>query len=74
MADSIPDTYKAIVYDKPGEISTKIVDLETPKPGPGEVLIRLYGPPLSSPCQPIVLTSSTQTAPTAASATQISES
>ena len=37
----IPKTYKAAVYDQPGSISTKIQDLETPEPGPGEVLIRL---------------------------------
>lgn len=39
---NIPKTYKALVYDKPGEISTKVVELETPKPGPGEVLLKLY--------------------------------
>lgn len=38
----IPATYKAVVFDRPGEISTKVVELETPKPGPGEVLVRLY--------------------------------
>jgi hypothetical protein len=44
MADvQIPKKYKAAVYDKPGSISTKIVELETPEPGPGEVLINLYG-------------------------------
>jgi len=37
----IPKTYKACVYDKPGTISTKIEELETPEPGPGEVLVRL---------------------------------
>ncbi|KIW45114.1 uncharacterized protein PV06_03528 [Exophiala oligosperma] len=37
----IPATYKAVVFDRPGEISTKVVELETPKPGPGEVLVRL---------------------------------
>lgn len=37
----IPKTYKALVYDKPGEISTKMEELETPEPGPGEVLVRL---------------------------------
>lgn len=37
----IPSHYKALVYDKPGEISTKIETLETPKPGVGEVLINL---------------------------------
>ena len=42
LNSNIPQTYKALVYDKPGEISTKVVELETPEPGPGEVLLRLY--------------------------------
>lgn len=37
----IPKKYKAVVYDKPGSISTKVVEHDTPEPGPGEVLIRL---------------------------------
>ncbi|APA06634.1 hypothetical protein sscle_02g014040 [Sclerotinia sclerotiorum 1980 UF-70] len=37
----IPKQYKAIVYDKPGTISTKIEQLDTPEPGPGDVLVRL---------------------------------
>jgi propanol-preferring alcohol dehydrogenase len=37
----IPKTYKAAVYDKPGTISTKIMELNTPDPGPGDVLVRL---------------------------------
>jgi alcohol dehydrogenase, propanol-preferring len=37
----IPQKHKACVYDKPGAISTKIVELDTPEPGAGEVLIRL---------------------------------
>ncbi|KAL9071429.1 MAG: hypothetical protein Q9157_005462 [Trypethelium eluteriae] len=37
----IPRTYKAVVYDNPGTISTKIEELTTPEPGPGEVLINL---------------------------------
>lgn len=41
----IPKTYKALVYDRPGEISTKVVELETPQPGPGEVLLKLYASP-----------------------------
>jgi len=40
-AYDIPKKYKAIVYDKPGTISTKIEELETPEPGAGEVLVRL---------------------------------
>lgn len=38
----IPKKHKAAVYDKPGSISTKIEELDTPEPGPGEVLINLY--------------------------------
>lgn len=38
---SIPKKYKACIYDKPGEVSTKVVELDTPEPGPGEVLINL---------------------------------
>ncbi|KAF3029140.1 hypothetical protein E8E12_000216 [Didymella heteroderae] len=42
MADiQIPKKHKAAVYDKPGSISTKIVELDTPEPGPGEALIKL---------------------------------
>jgi len=37
----IPRKYKACVYDKPGTISTKIEELDTPEPGPGDVLVRL---------------------------------
>jgi hypothetical protein len=40
MAD-LPKTYKACVYDQPGKISTKIVSLDMPEPGPGEVLVKL---------------------------------
>lgn len=36
-----PKTHKAIVYDKPGEISTQIVEVETPAPGPGFVRIQM---------------------------------
>ena len=38
----LPKKYKACIYDKPGEISTKVVELDVPQPGPGEVLIKLY--------------------------------
>ena len=40
----ISKTTKACVYDEPGKISTKIETLETPEPGPGEVLINMYVP------------------------------
>lgn len=41
MTANIPKTYKAVVYDKPGTLSTKVIELETPEPKYGEVLIRL---------------------------------
>jgi propanol-preferring alcohol dehydrogenase len=41
MSESIPKTYKAAVYDQPGSLSTKVVDVETKQPGYGQVLIRL---------------------------------
>ena len=41
MKFDIPKRYKAMVYDKPGSISTKIEELDTPEPGPGDVLVRL---------------------------------
>lgn len=45
----IPKQYKAVVYDEPGKISTKIETLDTPEPGPGEVLINMYIYPFSRP-------------------------
>lgn len=41
-APEIPKTQKAAIYDQPGTVSTKVVDLEVPEPGSGEVLINLY--------------------------------
>lgn len=41
MANEIPKTHKAVVYDKPGTVSTKVVDVPTPEPEAGMVLIRL---------------------------------
>lgn len=41
MAPSIPTKHKAAVYDNPGSISTKIEEIDTPKPGVGEVLVHL---------------------------------
>lgn len=40
----IPKKYKAAVYDSPGSVSTKIEELDTPEPGPGEVLVNLLVP------------------------------
>jgi len=37
----LPKTFKAAVYDKPGEVSTKVTELEMPEPGPGEILVHL---------------------------------
>ncbi|KAL8768115.1 MAG: hypothetical protein Q9209_005578 [Squamulea sp. 1 TL-2023] len=37
----IPKQYKAAVYDAPGNLSTKVETLDTPEPGPGEVLVNL---------------------------------
>ncbi|KAI9842436.1 MAG: hypothetical protein M1838_003146 [Thelocarpon superellum] len=42
---SIPKTYKAAVYDAPGSNSIKMVELDMPEPGPGEVLINLSATP-----------------------------
>ncbi|CAK7201497.1 hypothetical protein SEUCBS139899_004203 [Sporothrix eucalyptigena] len=38
---SIPKTYKALAYKEPGKISTEVVELETPEPKAGEVLVKL---------------------------------
>ncbi|KAF2141377.1 uncharacterized protein K452DRAFT_272202 [Aplosporella prunicola CBS 121167] len=37
----LPQKYKAVIYDKPGTISTKVVELDMPEPGNGEVLVNL---------------------------------
>ncbi|KAF3761773.1 GroES-like protein [Cryphonectria parasitica EP155] len=39
--EPLPDKFKAAVYDKPGEISTKVVEKDMPEPAAGDVLIRL---------------------------------
>lgn len=42
MADmTIPKTHKALVYKEPGQLSTELVELETPEPKAGEVLVKL---------------------------------
>lgn len=38
----IPTKQKAAIYDKPGTVSTKVVEIDVPEPGPGEVLVNLY--------------------------------
>ncbi|CAI7671485.1 unnamed protein product [Penicillium palitans] len=40
-APEIPAKQKAIIYDQPGTVSTKVVELDVPEPGTGEVLINL---------------------------------
>ena len=37
----LPTKYKAAIYDEPGKVSTKVVELDMPEPGPGEVLVNL---------------------------------
>lgn len=37
----VPKKHKAVVYDKPGSISTKVEEVDTPEPGVGEVLVNL---------------------------------
>ncbi|RHZ71008.1 hypothetical protein CDV55_106408 [Aspergillus turcosus] len=37
----IPKKQKAVVYDQPGTVSTKIEEIDVPEPGTGEVLINL---------------------------------
>jgi propanol-preferring alcohol dehydrogenase len=37
----VPKKHKAVVYDKPGSISTKVEEINTPEPGVGEVLVNL---------------------------------
>jgi alcohol dehydrogenase, propanol-preferring len=36
-----PQKQKAVIYDQPGEISTKVVEIDVPEPGTGEILINL---------------------------------
>ncbi|KAK7943249.1 uncharacterized protein PG986_012362 [Apiospora aurea] len=38
---NVPKTHKACVYSKPGSCSIAIREVETPDPGPGEVLVQL---------------------------------
>lgn len=40
-APDIPKKQKAAIYDNPGSVSTKIVELDVPEPGDNEVLINL---------------------------------
>ncbi|KAL6153338.1 hypothetical protein ACJQWK_11691 [Exserohilum turcicum] len=38
---SLPAKYKAVIYDKPGSVSTAVTMLDMPTPGPGEILVHL---------------------------------
>jgi propanol-preferring alcohol dehydrogenase len=38
---SIPQKQKAAIYDQPGTISTRVVEIDVPEPGNGEILINL---------------------------------
>ncbi|KAH8698285.1 putative alcohol dehydrogenase [Talaromyces proteolyticus] len=38
---NIPQKQKAAIYDEPGKVSTKVVELDVPEPGNGQVLIKL---------------------------------
>ncbi|KAE8152572.1 chaperonin 10-like protein [Aspergillus avenaceus] len=40
-APEIPQKQKAAIYDQPGTVSTKVVEIDVPEPGAGEVLINL---------------------------------
>lgn len=37
----LPTSHKAVVFDKPGTLSAKMATIETPRPGYGEVLLKL---------------------------------
>jgi hypothetical protein len=39
---NILDLHKTLVYDRPGNLSTKVVELPTPESVPGEILVRMY--------------------------------
>jgi len=55
-AVAIPKQHKAIIFDKPGEVSTKIEMIDTPQPGPGEVLINLSATPETLVPPPLLFT------------------
>ncbi|BEI80840.1 hypothetical protein CcaverHIS002_0113690 [Cutaneotrichosporon cavernicola] len=38
---NIPKKHKAAIYDKPGTLSIKVTEIDTPEPAQGEVLVRL---------------------------------
>ncbi|KAF9894980.1 hypothetical protein FE257_004604 [Aspergillus nanangensis] len=48
----VPQTHKALIYDRPGEVSTRLVEVDTPTPGPGQILIKMYNPLRHLPLRP----------------------
>jgi propanol-preferring alcohol dehydrogenase len=38
---TVPKQHRAAVYAEPGKILTKIETVDTPEPGPGEVLVNM---------------------------------
>jgi NADPH:quinone reductase-like Zn-dependent oxidoreductase len=41
-AEAIPKKHKACMYSDPGKVAIRVGEVDTPEPGPGQVLIRLY--------------------------------
>jgi propanol-preferring alcohol dehydrogenase len=39
--DDLPTSHQAVVYDQPGTLSAKVATVETPRPGFGQVLLKL---------------------------------
>ncbi|OGE53395.1 hypothetical protein PENARI_c008G09390 [Penicillium arizonense] len=40
-AIEVPKKQKAVIFDKPGTVSTQVVEIDVPEPGAGEVLINI---------------------------------
>jgi alcohol dehydrogenase, propanol-preferring len=36
-----PARHRAIFYDQPGQLGTKVVEVDTPKPGFGDVTVQM---------------------------------
>lgn len=41
-AIEVPKKQKAVIFDKPGTVSTQVVEIDVPEPGAGEVLINMF--------------------------------
>lgn len=61
----VPKMHKACVYDNPGSCSIAVRQVETPEPGPGEVLVKLthsgichsdYGVMMNTVSRPVSMT------------------